>query len=281
MNTWSNPWFDPWKDLTRTQPWQSTLEDWWGQFSKQPASPSLQAFENIVAQSRSFFKMAEEMGKSGLPKDAADWQAGLEQIFDNLKQAFDGAGAEQAQNLFWQMPLANWQRTMASLSSMPGDLFAGAPTQGGFDPNAKLDQFLGTPGLGYAREFQGEHQELTRLLVDYQKAYQKYAAAFTEVSRLSLDCLRDRMLARTRQGEEPVTSVRELYNLWVDCSEEVYGRHVLTDEYARVHGRTGQRADGAEAPGHAHAGRCRGRDEPADPQRDGHHAPAIPGGSAQ
>lgn len=235
MSTRSNPWFDPWKDLAHAQPWQSTLEDWWSQFSRQPASPVMQAFENIVAQGRSFFRMAEELGKSAMPQDAAaDWQGALDQIFGNLKKTFESPDAKEAQNLFWQMPLANWQRTVSSLSSLPGDLFAAAPH--GFDPNAKLDQFLSTPGVGYAREFQGEQQKLARLVLDYQEAYRKYVAVFAEVGKQSLDCMRDRLVARMSEGQQPITGTRELYNLWVDCSEEVYGSHVMTDEYARLHG---------------------------------------------
>ncbi len=32
-----------------------------------------------------------------------------------------------------------------------------------------------------------------------------------------------------------VGSARELYDLWVDCCEEVYGEYVSTDEYATLH----------------------------------------------
>ena len=104
------------------------MEDWWAQFSnQQAAAPALQAFENIVSQSRSFFKLAEAVGASGVSTHAAeDWQEGLEQIFDSLRQSFTDPGA--VPNLFWQMPLANWQRTAASLSSLldrPEILFLG------------------------------------------------------------------------------------------------------------------------------------------------------------
>jgi class III poly(R)-hydroxyalkanoic acid synthase PhaE subunit len=235
MSTWSHPWFDPWKGLTSNRPWQSTLEDWWEQFSKQPSS-SLQAFENIVSQSRSFFKLAEELSGAGTRTEtAADWQVGLAQIFDTLRQSFADPGA--VPNLFWQMPLANWQRTASSLSSFPGDLFAGAGLSGGIDADARLDQFLTAQPLGYAREHQEQYQQLSRLLLDYQRAQQKYAAVLANINQRSLDRMQARLSDRMRNNQEPITSVRELFNLWIECSEETYGQYVLTDEYAELHGR--------------------------------------------
>lgn len=235
MNNWSNPWFDTWKNLGANPPWQASLDDWWRQFSKQSTSPYLQAFENIVDQSRLFFQMAERVSDPQTAMSMSNWQENLDQIFSSLKQSFDTQDSHPAAQLFWQMPLANWERTVSSLSALPGDGFP-ASLHGGFDPHAKLDQFLSTPGLGYAREYQAEYQKLFRLLLDYQKAYQKYSSFFVEVNKETLDCMRDSLLARAQGDEVPISSVRELYNLWVDCGEQVYARSVLTDDYSKMHG---------------------------------------------
>ena len=48
--------------------------------------------------------------------------------------------------------------------------------------------------------------------------------------------MRDRLFARTEADQKAITTVRELYDLWVECSEEVYAKNVLTDEYAEMHG---------------------------------------------
>ena len=234
MTDRSNPWFDSWKDLTSTQPWQSALEDWWGQFSKQPSSPYTQAFENIVSQSRMFFDMAEKMSNTqALTASMADWQSGLDQVFNSLKESFVHPNATQAPQLFWQMPLANWERAASSLSGLPGELFS---THAAFDPTAKLDQFLSTPGLGYTRESQAEQKKLARLLVNYQTAHQKYAAFFVEVNKQSLDLMQQRLVDRTQVEQKPITTVRELYDLWIECSEETYTKNVLTEEYAEAYG---------------------------------------------
>jgi class III poly(R)-hydroxyalkanoic acid synthase PhaE subunit len=238
MNDWPDQWFDSWQGLVSNQPWQSVLEDWWRECSSQgQASPSAQVLEKIATQSRSFFKLAEELSKTGAGQgQSADWQTGLDQMFDGLKQAFGDPSSSQAQNLFWQMPLANWQRTASSLSSLPGDYFSSAAGHPAFDARSKLDEVLSAPGLGYTRESQADLQQFTRLVLEYQRAQQSYDHFFVEMSKQSLDAMRDRLLLRMEDGEEPITSVRELYDLWVDCSEAVYGERVLSDEYSRLNG---------------------------------------------
>ena len=235
MNNQSDPWFDSWKELTVNPPWQTSLQDWWTQFSQHSTSTYLPAFEKIVDQSRLFFQLAEKLKDYDATQRDGDWQDNLDQIFSSIKQSFDVQNGSESAQLFWQMPLANWQRTVSALSSLPGDAFSAAALHGEFDPHARLDQFLSTPGLGYAREHQAEYQKLAKLLLDYQKAHQKYTSFFVEINKQSLDCMRDRLLART-QEDEPITSVRGLYDLWIDCSEQVYARNVMTEDYAKMHG---------------------------------------------
>ena len=181
-----------------------------------------------------FFEMAEKMSdKQALTGAMVDWEAGLEQLFNSLKDSFDHPNTAQAPQLFWQMPLANWERAASSLSGLPGEWFA---THAAYDPKAKLDQFLSTPGLGYTRESQAEQQKFARLLVDYQSAYQKYAAFFVEVNKQSLDLMQQRLVNLAQVEQKPITTVRELYDLWIECSEKAYMQKVLTDEYSRLHG---------------------------------------------
>lgn len=225
MNSWSQNWFDSWKDLTSTQPWQTALEDWWRQAAGNSPADAPAALGKIASQSRAFFELAEQFGKLAPSADGGDqWQKNLDQMFDSLKQAFGAYGEEPGLPSFWQMPLADWQKTMAVLSPA------------GFDASAGLQQLLSFPGLGQTREAQEDRQKLGRLLLAYQKACQNFSSVFAKMNNQSLDLMRDRLLARMGAGEEPVTRVQELYNLWVDCSEEVYANEALSDEYTSRHG---------------------------------------------
>ena len=238
MTNGANQWYDSWRELVSNQPWQSVLNDWWREYSRPgEASPSTDVLEKIAAQSHSFFKLAEEISKAGtLQGGTADWQTGLNQMFDGLKQSFGDPSTTQAQNLFWQMPLANWQRTASSLSSFPGDFFSSAAGHPAFDAKTKLDEVLSAPGLGYTRESQVDLQMLARLSLDYQKAQQNYNEFFLKMSMESLESMHKRVLARMEEGKKPIASVRALYDLWVDCSEAVYGDRILTNEYAILNG---------------------------------------------
>ncbi len=237
MSNRTDQWFESWRDLLSHQPWQSTLEDWWRQFSRQGDSSSLPVFEKIAAQSHSFFQLGEELAKLDPGNSTGtDWQANLDRMFNELKQALDAPSSNQARNLFWQMPLANWQSMVSSMPGFSSDQLAAVGGQPAFDPQAKWEQRLSTPGLGYTRESQAGIQKLNRLMLDYLKTQQRYNNFFVEMSKESLDSMRERLTARVEDGAEPLKTVREFYDLWVDCSEAVYQARTMTDEYARLHG---------------------------------------------
>ena len=237
MSNWTDPWFDAWRDLLQHQPWQSTLEDWWRQFSRHGDASSFPVFEKIAAQSHSFFQLGEELAKLDPGNSTGTaWQANLDRMFNELKQALDAPSSNQARNLFWQMPLANWQNTVSSMPGFNSDLFAVGRGKPAFDPQAKWGHLLSFPGLGYTRESQADIQKLNRLTLDYLTTQQSYDNFFVEMSKESLDSMRERLTARVEDGAEPLKTVREFYDLWVDCSEAVYRDRTMTDEYARLHG---------------------------------------------
>jgi len=123
---------------------------------------------------------------------------------------------------------------MSSLSPMmPGDLLRNMPHDQVKD---SVDRMLSAPGLGYSREEQAQYQDLTRRVLDYQRALQEYAAFFSQLGFKSVQRMRD-FVQRQADGGKTIDSVRTLYDSWVACCEEVYGEEVATPEYARIHGR--------------------------------------------
>jgi len=131
------------------------------------------------------------------------------------------------------MPLDNWQRMVSSLSVLPGDVLRNMPhgAAGGH-----LDKFLSIPGLGYAREEQGQQQELVRLILNYQREMQSYLEFFSEMGMESVECMRRRVLERS-DPDKPIDSARALYDLWVQSCEQSYAEQVRTPRYAQLHGR--------------------------------------------
>ena len=241
MNNWSDQWYDSWRGLVSNQPWQSVLEEWWqGLPGQHGTDPAVSVFEKIAAQSHSFFKLAEELSKAGSAagtdgNTSDPWQS-LEKTLEKLGQGFADPAGSAARNQFWQMPLANWQQAMSNMGGSAAQMFsnpAGDPYSG---LNAGLSSLLTTPGLGYTREAQADVQKLSRLGLAYRDAQQRYTDFFLKMNAESLELVRQRLAERAENDDQPIDSVRQLYDLWVECSEEVYARHALTDEYATLNG---------------------------------------------
>ncbi len=243
---WWDQWLRNWQALAAPQrpanPWAAALDEWSRAFS--PPTPTYaDVFARMLAQGKSFFAFGDALGKSFEARDpAADAQSLFLGSLESLQRGLDtgawpGAAAPGVSGL-WQLPLEAWQQTASSLTRMPLDVMHGA---GGGAPSLpwmqqQLEKMLTTPGLGYTREHQEQLQKLGSLMVAYQKAFNEYAGAYTEMGKQSVERVKARLQQREAAGEPPIDSTRELFDLWIDCSEEVYAEFVMSDDYVRLHG---------------------------------------------
>jgi class III poly(R)-hydroxyalkanoic acid synthase PhaE subunit len=252
---WNNDWmavqqkyWENWTEMSRKamgmaqpakSPWEQGMEHWWQAVA--PAAPDVSQdfMGKMMEQGKQFFRMAEDFARNLQANGGtADWNDVLNKTFSDLQQSFAGTmqpGGDDALHkmmAFWEMPLDNWQRMLSSLSLVPGDVLRNMPHGG---PQENLNRFLSAPGLGYAREEQGQQQKMLRLLLEYQKAMQEYMQFFSNLGLLSVDRMRQRVGKAVEDGET-IDSARALYDNWVSCCEEVYGEQVMTPEYAQIHG---------------------------------------------
>lgn len=214
-------------------PWATALDQWWRQTAPaDKTDPTYAVFERLLTQGRAFFTLTEPFVQAGDDGAGTDWRRALESALAALKRQFDDP--QTASAALWQLPLDHWQRIAPLLNGLPGDYprslagAAGVPA-----PPEPIERILSAPGVGYTRESQEQYKKLAKLAIDYQQAYQEYTDAYLDMGKESVDLLS----ARIRERGTPVSSVRELYDLWVETSEEVYGRRVRTPEYAALHGR--------------------------------------------
>jgi hypothetical protein len=98
------------------------------------------------------------------------------------------------------------------------------------------DQFLSSPGLGYSREAQDKAKHAIKLWTDYQQNYQEYQSVMAGLNQDALELMRKRILEMSTNGED-ISSIRQMYDLWVDSNEKVYAEYVYTEEYAELNGR--------------------------------------------
>jgi class III poly(R)-hydroxyalkanoic acid synthase PhaE subunit len=122
---------------------------------------------------------------------------------------------------------------------MPGDVFRALRPEGltraPGDIHGRLDQFLSSPALGYTRESQEKYQKLHRVMLHYQKAMHDYNIAMSKVNLEAVE-LFQRKMHQLSETDTEITSVKELYVLWVDACEEVYAEYAMSDSYAALYG---------------------------------------------
>ncbi len=272
---WTHEWmevqrkyWETWTDLSRqalggkaptapSNPWEDAMDHWWKAVSPAAPAPAHDFFAKMIEQGKGFFQLAESFGKN-LPSALAtgesvmNWQDALNKTFSDMKEAFSGSSQDTSDATrrlmaVWELPLDTWQRTVSSMSLLPGDVFR--PFHDVFQPfqrkdlggiadplHTHVDRFLSTPGLGYTRERQEQYQKAAQLWLNYQRAHLDYGKTFARIGIHAVDRFQHKLSERGQQGEK-ITTVRELYNLWVDTCEEVYAEHVISDDYSQLYGR--------------------------------------------
>lgn len=220
-------------------PWENAMDHWWQAIAPNAPDATSGFMEKMMEQGKMLFHMTEQFTKNmGDGSEMTDWSSAMEKTFADMQNAF-GGGMQQGDDAmhkmmaFWEMPFDNWQRMVSSLSLTPGDALRNMPHD---QVNDGLNRFLSAPGLGYSREEQGQYQDLMQRAMEYQKALQEYTQFFSNLGIKSVDRMRGKMTELSEQ-DKVVDSARGLYDMWVNCCEEVYGEQVMTPEYAVIHGK--------------------------------------------
>lgn len=234
-------------------PFQSALDQWWSTMK-----PEVQGDIGTVAQrfydmGKNFMGLAEGVfGAAGQEQpDAAMnmWMSSMHAVLENW--------INQIQNnmdmLTPDLPgvsgttLSTWARLADSVApwlNMSQHLLkevAEGHLPGGIEMpgvGAAQEQFLralSIPGLGYNREQQEHLQQLARNLLSYHDALRAYKIAFAKTALSSLNSVQKRLQALHQEGQK-IESLRALYDMWVDASEDAYAKFAMSDEYQVVYG---------------------------------------------
>lgn len=172
------------------------------------ASSSFDA-EFLFQQARGYLAFGEQISKFSQQfhdnvQNGADWGAVLRQNFDRFKTAIaesaDGPGANPDLARLWTETLDLWQRTAASLGVV-------AP-----------------------------EGEVTDAWLAYRQVQNQYLDMLRQAAKAALDLMEQQLSERAVAGKT-IDSLRELYNLWVDCNEKTYGQMLRGTEYSELSGR--------------------------------------------
>lgn len=128
-------------------------------------------------------------------------------------------------------------------STDDGDLFGvlrrlGAEWLSGFEKLLRT----GFPGsaipLGWGREREQEWRDLALAEAEYRKVEAELISKLMAIQMQALDRLEHAVRARAKENR-PLSDIRELYELWVACGEEVYAEVARSEDYSRLQAAVG------------------------------------------
>ncbi len=210
---------------------QQSWDSWTRQFQQAPAANPFmpppapaagsETLERTLSGLKGYFDwmQAAVAGGAGM-RPVPNWQQQLQQMFGGTTQPFtqafgsiDSASAEGFARQ-WQ---SWWQ---AAQHSGFGDL-AGA--QGP------------TPAFGLNREQQMQRQAMAAAVLASLQASASYQKLIQQASAQGMQRLQDKLAEHAEPGRQ-IESMKGLYDLWVDASEEAYADVALSDEFREAYG---------------------------------------------
>ena len=259
--SWTDQWFkaqqqfvDAWSDMAKTgdprqqgsqtELWSQGFDAWRRALGGEYRPDVRQPMEKCFDMGREYFAMAEKIGR-GLA-DGKDPRAAIGQWMEQLKQGlqqwstvpgFDSAAAGDFMK-HWFAPSKAWQQMASQMApmqqalwQMPGMNTSVFNLGEAIDP---LGRVLEAPGIGYFREPQEKQQKGAQLAIEYHEANFKFNQAFLRVAIESIEGFQQRLLQL--DGDAVPKTLRGLYDLWVEVSEEHYAEFALSDEYQALYG---------------------------------------------
>jgi class III poly(R)-hydroxyalkanoic acid synthase PhaE subunit len=112
--------------------------------------------------------------------------------------------------------------------------------QAGAGPRVS-DLLARLPPIGIAREHSETWRELLAAQAECQRLEQELRAVLARVQADALDLVTERLREREQQ-QQPITQYRELYDLWVECGEQVYAKVAHSPAYGKLQAELGNAA---------------------------------------
>ncbi|MCI0668550.1 MAG: class III poly(R)-hydroxyalkanoic acid synthase subunit PhaE [Methylococcaceae bacterium] len=234
FDQWQNyqkSYMDAWQSIAESSfagkqpgnPWTEALDKWWKGLSNQAPPESRDLFSLLVDQGKTFFDMASAIKGSmheamQVKSNGGDWEKVIRQTFDGLRSTL-AVGTTS-------FPMELWHKFVIERFQSPGDLIPDVIKQ--FLGTEK--QILSTPGIGLSREKQQQLQKLAEQATQYQIACGEFIEVQTKIVNLAIDLLQKEICEKFSCSQYP-ESCRAVYDLWVDCYEEVYADAVMQPEY--------------------------------------------------
>jgi class III poly(R)-hydroxyalkanoic acid synthase PhaE subunit len=216
--------------------WSVAFDSWCNAVEHALPPDNKPVFDSILRQSRVFYSIADQFTLliqelSAVPVESEDWREVLARHVASMKTRFDTLSGGTA-GMDWSLPWQGWVQTLSTMAAYPdtpAGTFARAITGG------TPDRLFSIPGLGPAREFQDKLRAAAKAWKDYQQMCAEYHAAFAKVGRSALDHMQEKIIEVADTGKK-ISSMRQIYDLWIDSNEEAFAEFAFDQGYSRLYG---------------------------------------------
>jgi poly[(R)-3-hydroxyalkanoate] polymerase subunit PhaE len=220
--------------------WNNAMDHWWSSMKSNPTIENEALFEKVLEQCRNYYFMGEQFSSliDGISKFKNDKQ-NISSFINKKFKEIESMLSETSANFSWS--------SFIDACEMPYDLMKKNASSNAFnftslfdninpEINRIRDQFLSMPGIGYSREIQDKLLKLVKLGAVYQDTYNEHHAVMSRLNNDALELMRKNILRMSKKGED-FNSMRQVYDLWVESNEKVYGDYAFTEEYSDLNGR--------------------------------------------
>jgi len=224
------------------QGWNEALNHWQKAVEKFMPGEGRSLFDNVLHQARLYYSIAEDFRVmlrdiSATDRHTDDWREIMASHLGKMKSEFDfddQTSKNQGPLASWfrAYPLDGWDKVTCGMAVFPEGPMGNPLEQ---DIEKLQERLSAIPGIGPTREFQDKIASATRLWKDYQHKYREYHAVLSQLGKLALDRLEQKIIEMADLGKK-ISSLRHIYNLWIDSNEEVFGRVAFNEDHARLYG---------------------------------------------
>lgn len=222
--------------------WANDLSTWWSTVNPDSPPQIQDVLNRVMDMGKVYLGLAEQVYSNSKAEpdtpSVESWMRSLENGFSQWFQQRAQGGPAVGQLGLGKSLFEGWQQLVGNMQGM--NLFREVGAGGLNMPNAglwqeHLQKALATPSFGMSREGQERLRKLSALALRYQQAMDKYTEAFAAQGQDSVQALRTRIQKLADDGKK-VSSLRELYDLWVDVSEETYAKFAASEQYQMLYG---------------------------------------------
>lgn len=218
------------------------MEQWWKSLNMNASNSHENAnvFEKLVEQGRFYHFIAEQF--SNLFEGLSEFKGSDEDINDFINSKFrtlQDLFSKMPENMTWNGFINPFEKPFQTMKdSVSNNMFNFAGLFESVQPQMQKmrSQFLSMPGIGHNREIQEKLQKLLNLAAIYQDHENEKQMEMARLTQDALELMRKKITDMSKAGET-FTSMRQIYDLWIESNEKVYADFVYSEKYSELNGK--------------------------------------------